>query len=106
MVDSAKPLKRKYAKIASYKKIFSTDEGREVLSDLMNVHNVLSSTFDINANVMALREGERNVVLRIMTILKITPKEMQALAEEIERNVRADADPNDPNADNSSRINW
>lgn len=102
MSDRSKPLKKRYSKIVAYKKTFSTTEGREVLLDMMNVHNVFDSTFDIDNSQMCRKEGERNVVLRLMTILKITPSQMQDLAEEIEKNVRTDADPNN----DATGINW
>jgi hypothetical protein len=98
-------LKKKYATIVAYKKVFSSTDGKNVLLDLMAAHNVFNSVFDSNSSEMCRKEGERNVVLRLMTILKITPAEMQAFSEEIERNARSDADPNSEQS-NPARIQW
>lgn len=59
------------ARLKDYFDIFNSPQGQRVLNDMMRVHYVMNSTFDPNPAVMALREGERNAVLRIMTILKV-----------------------------------
>lgn len=79
--------KKKLDQVASYQSIFSTEDGKKVLYDLMKVHNVMGSTFSNNSNEMILKEGERNVVLRIMHILKIDPSK---LIEEIEKGISHD----------------
>lgn len=43
--------------------------GREVLKDMMKAHHFHNSTFDPDPLKLALNEGERNVVLRILTFL-------------------------------------
>lgn len=103
----SKQLKKRFNKIVSYRQAFSTPQGREVLLDLMQAHSVFDSTFDINTNEMCRKEGERNAVLRIMTILKISPSEMQALAEEIEKNARDNTShADDPDNGSAPRIQW
>lgn len=96
-------LRKRYSKLVAYKKVFNSSEGRSVLMDLINSHYVLSSTFDINPYVVAQREGERNVVLRLMKFLKITPADMEKLAEEIEKDARSDSS---TDTSSVSRINW
>jgi hypothetical protein len=80
--------KRQHARAIDYKKVFSSPEGRRVLYDLMDQHRVLSSTFLNDVNQMLIYEGERNAVLRILTILKIDPNEFLKRIEEHERDER------------------
>lgn len=66
----------------SYRKLFATDEGQIVLSDLMRTHWMMGSTFvPGKPDEVALREGERNVVLRILKMLRTDPEEMRAKIE-------------------------
>ena len=55
-----------------------SDTGREVLKDMKSAHYFESSTFDPNPYEMARREGERNVILRILTMLEEHRKEVQS----------------------------
>jgi hypothetical protein len=60
--------------ISQYQAVFTSPEGKAVLKDLISVNFVLDSTFaGGDTNLAHLREGQRNVVLRILTILKIDP---------------------------------
>ncbi len=43
--------------------------GEMVLQDLLRAHSFYTSTIHQNELIMAAKEGERNVVLRILTIL-------------------------------------
>jgi hypothetical protein len=43
--------------------------GREVLKDMKNAHHFYNSSFSIDPLELAFNEGERNAVLRILTIL-------------------------------------
>lgn len=58
-----------------------TMQGKTVLADMMKAHHVFDSTFSSKPLEMAFREGERNVVLRILTILDISPEEAIGLVE-------------------------
>lgn len=82
-----KPLDR----ALSYQAIFSTADGQKVLWDLMSNHHVIGSTFSKDTHEMALKEGERNVVLRILQILKI---DVQALAKRIEDGLKDESEYN------------
>jgi hypothetical protein len=79
--------KKKLDKVASYQATFNSPDGKKVLYDLIKNHNILNSTFSKDPNEMILKEGERNVVLRIMSILKIDPAK---LLEEIEKSISQD----------------
>jgi hypothetical protein len=73
----------------SYQATFSTTDGEKVLFDLMKEHYVTGSTFSKCPQEMALREGERNVVLRILTIMKIN---VDDLAKKIEEGLNRQSD--------------
>ena len=63
--------------IMDYQKLFNTVHGKRVLYDLMNHHQVLSSSYSKEASETAFKEGERNVILRIMSLLEMDPREMR-----------------------------
>jgi hypothetical protein len=65
--------KKKLDQVACYQAIFSSEDGKKVLYDLMRTHYIISSTFSKDRYVTALKEGERNTVLRILSILIIDP---------------------------------
>jgi hypothetical protein len=56
--------------IRAYNRLFSTTDGKLVLEDLKQAHWINRPTFDVNTNLMSMREGERNVVLRIMALVE------------------------------------
>ena len=65
---------RELAVIQSYKRVFGTPDGQIVLRDMMGAHHYESSTLRAAGNpidplMLAVAEGERNVVLRILTFL-------------------------------------
>lgn len=64
-----------------YQKVFSGPDGRAVLYDLMEYHGILSA-HPKQATEMALKEGERLVVLRILALLKTNPNELMERIEE------------------------
>lgn len=75
---------------ADYKKVFSSEAGQRVVRDLIDTHYMLRPTYDAkdtNLNVVLVREGERSVILRILTILKVDPELFLKRLEEIEKNV-------------------
>lgn len=75
-----------YAKIVDYQAVFSTAQGRAVLHDLMSAHNMLVPTYAKDVNDMLINEGERRVVLRILTFLNTDPR---TLLERIEENEKS-----------------
>jgi len=77
---------RPVAILKDYQITFGTEHGKRVLMHMMKVHNVLGTCFvKGDPCESALREGERNVVLRILTLLKQDPI---ALLKRIEENER------------------
>lgn len=73
--------RRRLAKLQDYHSIFNSDSGRRVLYDLMDAHGVIATNFHENPQVLAAREGERSVVIRILGILKTDPEKMAKLIE-------------------------
>ncbi len=57
------------------------DHADEVIKDLCSAHHVFDSGFDPDPIELARMAGERNVVLRILTILKLNPSQIAELAE-------------------------
>lgn len=83
MSENKKRGERVLARVKDYQNVFNSASGKRVLNDMMDVHHVLHSSFDPNsATQMAFREGERNVVLRILTLLKVKPDELRKKIEE------------------------
>ncbi len=74
----------KAQKLASqYHAVFGSPGGRAVLHDLMRVNFVLSSTVQPqNLDLSLVHEGQRNAILRIMTILKIDASKLLETIEE------------------------
>lgn len=58
-------------RIKDYKTAFSTPSGKRVLLDMMKRHGILSQIYTGDVNEALILEGRRQVVLEIMTILKI-----------------------------------
>ena len=80
-----KVARRGYRKVLDYQAVFNTPQGRAVLHDLMAAHNVLQSTFTGDANSTLVNEGERRVILRILTLMKANPQNLLERIEEHEK---------------------
>lgn len=67
-----------------YQQVFLSEPGKEVLEDLKKAHHFLSSTAvrfgyePLDPLAMAIAEGERNVILRIMAILESKEEDYNA----------------------------
>lgn len=70
--------------VRSYKAVFSTDQGKKVLYDLMKTFHVLHSTMDANPQELAYNEGARSVVLRILRTIQTDPAELERMLNEQE----------------------
>lgn len=71
--------------VIAYQNVFSTPMGQKVLEDLKKAHFVDSVTFVENPQTHAYREGQRAVVLRILSTLKV---DLQKQKEQVEQNVQ------------------
>lgn len=72
-----KVAKKQVTNILAYQEVFSGPTGEIVLEDLMKNHHFLGTTFDGDATKTVFREGERNVVLRILAMLKMDARVLQ-----------------------------
>jgi hypothetical protein len=80
------PARRNLATIQAYKDTFNSPQGRKVLHDMLDAHGMMRNTYNGNVNDMLLKEGERLVVLRILSKLNIN---VQELRERIEEHVKS-----------------
>lgn len=72
---------RAVKKVQQYQKVFSGPDGRAVLYDLMQSAGMLTIIPDPNPNEALVQQGERNMVLKILLMLKA---DTQQLLERIE----------------------
>lgn len=70
--------------IRAYKRVFESEDGKQVLSDLMKNAHIFRSTMDPNPQELAFREGERAMVLKILRTIKADPSELEKYLNEIE----------------------
>ena len=69
--------------IAAYKDIFSSQSGKIVLHDLMKKGHMLKSTYaPTDPYSSAFQEGERNIVLKIMSNLEFTETQLSDMMSE------------------------
>lgn len=73
-------LQRKKNKHADYRSTFESKSGARVLKDIIQFSGVLTSSFKKDPYETAFAEGQRNVCLKILHELNITPEEFQAMA--------------------------
>jgi len=78
--------KKAMSRIQRYRNVFESADGRWVLNDMMAAHGMLQP-HPSDPQKMALKEGERLVVLRIMTILKQNPELLRERMEEYEKSL-------------------
>jgi len=73
-----------------YGYVFSTESGRRVLLDILKASHVLESSVVNRADESVdpyqthVREGERNMALRILTILRWSEIDLQKLSQEVQ----------------------
>lgn len=84
----AKSVKKRLSLIQDYKRVFSSEQGKRVLHDLMNEHGFLKSSFTKDAHEMAFKEGGRNAVLRIMSVCEMDPDLVEKHILEANRNAK------------------
>jgi hypothetical protein len=83
-------IKRKKNRHSDYHATFSTQAGQRVLLDIMRFSGAITSSFvKGDSHETAFREGQRNVYLKIMAELKITPEQFD---EMISKSQRIDSD--------------
>jgi hypothetical protein len=60
-------------RVRTYRTVFNSEDGKKVLHDLMRTHHVIGGLPAKDPYEMYRAEGERNVVLRILSLLNIDP---------------------------------
>ena len=80
----SKEQKKRLTLLQAYKRLFSSDEGQMVLKDLVSTHGMLSTSFKSDVNDMIFREGERNVILRILDKISYKEEQLMKLIKQIE----------------------
>lgn len=77
--------------VICYQSIFSTDQGKAVLYDLMKSCHVFDHSVTEDPHETAFNEGQRSVVLRIMKLMDVNPRQlrdmMKAGTEEEKREI-------------------
>lgn len=69
-------------RLADYRIVFGSPEGKRVLNDLIARHYVLGttfgqgSTFSAEPTILARNEGQRDVVLHILRYMQMTPQDI------------------------------
>jgi hypothetical protein len=93
-----KRVQQKYAKQLDYKLVFSSDEGRRVLKDLMKSFSLDTTTFAVRHDSQGFmtpdpyttiyNEGQRSVVLGIMKMVHEEPIDLMNEIKKIENSVQ------------------
>ena len=65
--------------IIRYKRLFDTEDGKDVLKDLIRAGRVDASCFHPDPYETAYNEGARDIVLRILKTINTDPDAMEAL---------------------------
>jgi hypothetical protein len=78
-------LTRKQRRVRAYRAFFNSPYGKIVLADLKKFCRPTLPTADVNnPNVTFLREGRREVWLRINAHMNLTEEDIQQIAEDYE----------------------
>lgn len=84
------PAAKKFvAKVSDYQTVFTSEQGQRVLWDMFSNHHMMSSTFNKDPMTMAMHEGERNVILRILSLTKMDAAKVQKLIRESDKHAES-----------------
>ena len=75
-------LRKKKEMLEAYRRVFLSDDGKLILKDLMKSTFFYSTTQDTDVSIMAFQEGQRALVLRILSTLKMSHEHIERLIEE------------------------
>jgi len=67
---------------ATYKEVFSTEAGREVLEDLMKNNFIWNSTITTDLQETSYNEGRRSVVLAILNYVSLDADRIQTMMKQ------------------------
>ena len=69
-------------RIEAYKRVFATDDGKQVLEDLKARFHIETMTFVENNRALSfVHEGQRSVVLYVLHLIKEEKLNQQTIAE-------------------------
>ena len=69
-------------RIETYKRLFATDDGKQVLEDLKARFHIETMTFVENNRALSfVHEGQRSVVLYVLHLIKEEKQQHQTIAE-------------------------
>ncbi len=91
------------ALIRAYKNVFSTDEGKAVLHDLLRP---MWRTSIAGGEANSVREGERNVALKILSIIKYDEKKLSELFDQSREYEIAYGNDDNGNNDSGAISRW
>ena len=83
----AKKDSKEVSLIKSYKNVFSTESGKKVMFDLMERFGMLHAPYNPESNKVLYTEGQRSVVLHIMSMKDTDPKALELLMQEAVDNI-------------------
>ena len=73
--------KKQLGKLKAYQDLFNDPNGEKVIQDLMTRFGMKTSTFNTDPYVTAFNEGQRNVVLYILTRMNLDINEIRKQLE-------------------------
>lgn len=77
--------------MVDYKRVFGSEQGQRVLNDLIANHFVMNTTYSRGSQAeldMAFKEGQRQVVMRMMTIMNYDPEQVEKQIKESDEYAR------------------
>jgi hypothetical protein len=75
--------KKEVILVGSYNRIFKSPDGKAVLHDLMNKFKMLNAGFNSDVSKMVYGEGQRSVILYILSQKDTNPEALEKIMEEL-----------------------
>jgi hypothetical protein len=75
--------KKKREILESYRKVFSSPEGKLILEDLIKSTKFFETIYHEDHSIMAFDEGQRALVLRIISMVRLKPKDIDKMFDEL-----------------------
>lgn len=91
VTEATKRMAKKVSvRVENYKQAFSSKAGKAVLLDLMQEHYMLKPTYQGTEDAIgiAFRDGQRNVVLRILATMNFDASELYVLLRQGEEDAK------------------
>lgn len=91
VTEATKRMAKKVSvRVENYRQVFSSKAGKAVLLDLMQEHYMLKPTYQGTEDAIgiAFRDGQRNVILRILTTMNFDASELYVLLRQGEEDAK------------------